>query len=319
VEVWYETQAMSLVTEGMHVTGVRCVTDDHERYASARAVILASGSFEASAEARLRYLGQGWDLVKVRGTRHNTGRMLDEAISAGAMSSGHWSGVHSVAIDANSPDFGDLELGDQNARYSYPYGITVNLLGERFLDEGEDEMNFTYAEVGKKLLGQPKVTGFQLFDATTIGLVEPRYQTGTPFVADTIEELAAHAGISVEGLQTTIQDFNQACGFGPFDPYTKDGLAAAPPNQPKKSNWATPLNSGPFYAYQVTCGITFTFAGLGIDHNSQVLGVSGRPMKGLYACGEIAGGIISHNLPGGSGLTKGGVTALFAGEAAAQL
>lgn len=319
VEIWYETQAMSLVSQGLTVTGVQVARGSEVVDVGAASVILAAGSFEASAEARLRYLGPGWDLVKVRGTRFNTGRMLDEAIRIGAISSGHWSGVHSVAIDADSPDFGDLELGDQNARYSYPYGITVNIRGERFFDEGEDEMNFTYAEVGKKLLSQPQVVGFQLFDSKTIGLAEPRYQTGSPVIADTIEELATKAGISAEGLSDTVTAFNAACKPGKFDAFAKDGVSARPANQPPKSNWAQKLDNGPFYAYKVTCGITFTFAGVGINENSQVLGISGEAIPGLYACGEIAGGIISHNLPGGSGLTKGGVTALFAAEAASAV
>jgi tricarballylate dehydrogenase len=317
VDIWYETQAMKLATKGLSVSGLDVVTPDEHRHVDASTVILASGSFEASAEARLRYLGPGWDLVKVRGTRHNTGRMLDEAISIGALSSGHWSGVHSVAIDADSPDFGDLSIGDQNARYSYPYSLMVNLDGKRFLDEGEDEMNFTYAEVGAKLLGQPQVTAYQVFDQKTVGLTEPRYQTGTPVIADSIEELAEKTGMSVKGLEETVSLFNAACGTGDFDPYSKDGLSAFPEGQPAKSNWALPLDSGPYVAYKVTCGITFTFAGLGIDEHSRVLSTAGKPMRGLYACGEIAGGIISHNLPGGSGLTKGGVTAVFAGETAA--
>jgi len=319
IDIRYDTQAMSLVSEGLSVVGVELATNSGFETVGATSVVLASGSFEASAEARLRYLGPGWDLVKVRGTRHNTGRMLDEAMRIGALSAGHWSGVHSVAIDADSPDFGDLELGDQNARYSYPYGITVNVRGERFLDEGEDEMNFTYAEVGKKLLTQPKVLGFQLFDEQTVSLLEPRYQTGTPFVADTIEGLAELSGISPAGLSATVNAFNAACSEGEFKPYAKDGLSSAPPLQPPKSNWALRLDSPPFYAYKVTCGITFAFAGLGIDRQSRVLSVAGHPMPGLYACGEIAGGIISHNLPGGSGLTKGGVTALFAADSVSTI
>ncbi len=304
VEFWYESPVVSLVTKGQSIRGVEVARADSRIRVQASAVILASGSFEASTEARLRYLGAGWDLVKVRGTRFNTGRMLDEAVAAGALTVGHWSGEHAVAIDADSPAFGDLSIGDTNARYCYPFGITVNLLGERLMDEGEDEMNFTHAEVGKKLLNQPKVLGFQIFDAKTIALLEPRYATATPFEAETIEELAAKCGIRVDHLVTTVSDFNAACSPGEFDPFRKDGLAAKPAGQPPKSNWALPLETSPFRAYKVTCGITFAFAGLGIDSKARVLAVSGEPMAGLYACGEIAGGVIAHNLQEGLGLSR---------------
>lgn len=318
IEIWYDSPAVDLVMDGFRVTGVAIVRDGHGMAVTGRAVVLASGSIEGSAEARLRYLGPGWDLVRVRGTRYNTGLMLDRAITAGAAVSGHWSGVHSVAVDAASPQFGDLAIGDTNARYSYPYGVTVNIEGKRFFDEGKDEMNYTYAEVGRLLLGQPKVLAAQLFDAKTVGLLEPRYSTGTPVVADTHEELAKGLGFDVEGLVATLAEYNAACQPAEFDPYRKDGVAARPSGQPQKSNWALPLDTPPYYGYKVTTGVTFAFAGLSIDEHSRVQSITAEPMPGLYACGELAGGVIAHNVPGGTGLIKSAVTGRLAGQHAAE-
>lgn len=318
VEIWYESPALELVTEGFTVVGVDVVHDDASVRVRSHHVILACGSFEASPEARLRYLGHRWDLARVRGTRYNTGRMLDAAIRAGALASGHWGGAHAVAVAEDSPVFGSVEVGDLNARYSFPYGITVNAHGKRFMDEGVDEMNFSYATVGAQIIDQPGGVAFQLFDQRTVGLLEPRYATSTPLTANTLTELAAAAGIDAEGLSATVAAFNAACSDRPFDPYAKDGLSASPDGQPVKSNWATPLEEPPFVAYSVRCGITFAFAGLWIDGEARVMAMSGRPMRGLYACGEIAGGIISHNLPGGTGLVKGGALALVAARSAAK-
>ena len=119
---------------------------------SAKAVVLACGGFEANAEMRTRYLGPGWDLAKVRGTRFNTGDGIHMALEIGAMPYGNWSGCHAVGWDCNAPEFGDLAVGDNFQKHSYPFGIMVNANGERFVDEGADFRNYTYAKYGRVIL-----------------------------------------------------------------------------------------------------------------------------------------------------------------------
>lgn len=320
VRIAYDSPVGELVTTGRTVRGVVIRGRDEDRTVRAPVTVLASGGFEASAEARLRYLGPGWDLVKVRGSRCNTGVLLDRAVQHGAGSAGHWGGAHAVPIDADAPPVGDLDIGDSTARYSYPYGITVDRAGQRFLDEGEDEMPFTYAEIGRKILDRPGATAYQLFDAAGAELLEPRYATAAPVVADTLEELAAAIGLPVAALVRTVHDFNAACPPpGAFDPGRLDGLSAAPQGQPPKSNWARPLVTAPFRAYQVTCGITFTFGGLAVDTAARVLGPDGEPIPGLLAAGEIGGGFFAFTVPSGSGLTRGAVHGRTAGRTAARL
>ena len=101
----------------------------------AKAVILASGGFEANAEIRTRYLGPGWDLAKVRGTRFNTGAGIKMALDIGAMPYGNWSGCHAVGWDYNAAEFGDLAVGDNFQKHSYPFAIMVNADGVRCCDE----------------------------------------------------------------------------------------------------------------------------------------------------------------------------------------
>jgi tricarballylate dehydrogenase len=79
-----------------------------------------------------------------------------------------------------------------------------------------------------------------------------------------------------------------------------------------KTNWANCLDTPPFKAYPVTSGITFTYGGVRTSKNAEVLNENGEPIKGLYACGEMVGGVFFHGYPGGSGLTSG---ALFGREA----
>lgn len=285
---------------------------------AARSIVLAAGGFDADKAARAKYLGAGWDLVRVRGSRFNTGRVLEAAMQAGAAPAGHWSGVHSVASDPNGPAYGDPAIGDVHGRYSYPYGITVNARGERFFDEGADEKNFTYATVGRHIHEQPAGVAFQLFDEAATELLEPRYATADPVVADTVEELATQLSVPAAQLCRTVREFNDACPSGIFDPHSLDGLSADPVGQPPKSNWAVPLTAAPFRAYRVEPVVSFTFGGLAVDTQACVLNSAGDPIPGLYACGDIVGGIAVHNLPAGTGMIAAGVFGRIAGKSALQ-
>src|SRR5581483_6737882 len=138
VEIRYDSRAESLLADDHGVHGAVAVIDGVTTQIRARAVVLACGGFQANAEWRTRYLGPGWDLAKVRGTRFNTGEGHRMALEAGAMPYGHWSGGHAVAWDRNAPEFGDLSVGDNFQKHNYPFSIMINARGERFVDEGAD-------------------------------------------------------------------------------------------------------------------------------------------------------------------------------------
>lgn len=284
---------------------------------SAKAVVLASGGFEANPEMRARHLGHKWQNVKVRGTRHNTGEVLEAALAAGAAGAGQWEGCHATPIDAFAPDVGDLKLTDKTNRLSYPYGIMVNREGRRFMDEGEDLGAYTYAKAGGLILEQPSGIAFQIFDKKTAHLLEQRYETAEPVLGHTIDELEDDLALPAQSLLNTVRDYNSSVFKGPFDPATRDGNGTFG-LKPPKSNWALPLNAPPFAVYPVTGGITFTFGGLKIDTEARVLDTTGAPMPGLYATGEITGEFFYHNYPGGSGLMRGAVFGRIAGRNAAE-
>ncbi|MEV3920781.1 FAD-dependent tricarballylate dehydrogenase TcuA [Actinomadura coerulea] len=287
----------------------------------AEAVVLAAGGFQANRLLRAQYLGPTWDLAKVRGTPHNTGAALLAALDAGAQPAGHWSGCHAVAWDANAPETGDFELTNRHTKQSYPLSIVVNTEGRRFLDEGAELRNYTYAKYGAQILLQPGARAFQLFDAKTAPLLrEAEYQVPgvTRFEANSIAELAELAGIDVAGLTATVEGYNAATRPGHFDPSVKDGLGTAGLHPPK-SNWALPLSEPPYLAFGVTCGITFTFGGVRIDDSGRVLDHESEAIPGLFAAGEMVGGLFYHNYPGGSGLSAGTVFGRKAGTEAARL
>lgn len=320
IEVMYDSPASSLIMRGSTVQGVRVrrPDGDDEVYG---AVVLACGGFEANPEMRLRYLGQGWDLVKVRGTRFNMGTMLNQALQAGAQPVGHWGGCHASPQDATHPPVGDLRITDKLSRYSFPYSIMVNRNGERFVDEGENEVWLIYAKTGAAILAQPQATAYQIFDQRTTHLLEPRYSTGTPVQAANLGELAVALNIPYDRLVSTVSEFNAAVDDtapSRFDPLKPDNVVAAPSGQPKKSNWAQRIDQPPYIAYPVTCGITFTYGGVKVDTEGRVIDAQGQPIVNLYATGEIAGDFFYHNYAAGSGLVRGAVFGRISGRNAAQ-
>ena len=133
--------------------------------------MLASGGFEANAEMRTRYLGQDWELARVRGTPYNTGDGIRMALEIGAQPWGHWSGCHAVQWDYNAPWHGDRKVGDNFQKHSYPLGLIVNIKGERFVDEGADFRNYTYVKFGREVIEQPRRTAFQIFDQKVVHLL----------------------------------------------------------------------------------------------------------------------------------------------------
>lgn len=319
IDVRYGHKVTELLTRDGAVAGVAVEVDGRRSEIRAPAVILASGGFHANTEWRARYLGPGWDLAKVRGSRYNTGNVIAAALRIGARSCGHWSGCHSVFYDANAPEFGDIHLLNQQKNY-FTLGIVVNADGERFIDEGEDFRNYTYSRMGAEMLRQPGGTGWQIFDAQTAPLLPDEYRIrhATRVVADSLPELIEKLdGVDRAQLRDTIDGYNAAVVRSvPFNPAVKDGrrtrgLAI------DKSNWAVPLEQGPFAAYQVTCGITCTYGGLAISPQAEVLSEDGPPIPGLYASGELVGGLYYNKYPGGTGLTAGAVFGRIAGGAAA--
>ena len=322
VTVRYGTRAMSLLFDGHAVTGVRVKSDGAISEVKASAVVLACGGFEANPEWRARYLGRGWDLVKVRGTRFNTGDGLRMALDIGAAPFGNWSGCNAVAWDANAPEFGDLAVMSGFQKHSYPYGIMVNAEGKRFADEEADVKHYTYGKYGEMLIEQPGQFAWQVFDKKVLHLLREDYRIKrvSKVRADSLEELAKKLeGVDPTAFLAEVHAFNAAVQTElPFKPGAKDGRSTVGLQIPK-SNWALKIDEPPFEAYHVGCGITFTFGGLRIQApTAQVVDLDLQPIPGLYAAGEMVGGIFSVNYPGGTGLTSGAVFGRLAGDSAAR-
>jgi tricarballylate dehydrogenase len=259
--------------------------------------------------------------MKVRGSRHDTGEVLRMLLDIGARPAGHWQSGHMSPIDANAPDFETPQhedgRGNTQSRYDYPYGISVNALGLRFFDEGEAQHSYTYAKTGRAVLAQPGAIAYQVYDQAGLKCLRYPHHQATYVEADSIAALAAKVGLEPAVLTHTVDEFNRAvCDDRPFDPTRPDGKATRGLAIPK-SNWATRIEAPPFRAYPVTGGITFTFGGLAVNHNAQVVSTIDQPIKGLFASGDIVG-LFFHNYPSFTGQTRNAVFGRLAGRTAVE-
>lgn len=316
VEIHYETAAVDLVTESRVIQGVRVRHQGVERIINCQAVVIASGGFHANVAMRTQYLGAGWDTVHTRGCKYNVGDGLKMAMNLGAQTVGNWSGAHAVSGDKNLENYKE---GFQ--KLSFPFGVMVNQNGERFIDEGENFRNYIYAKIGKEILKQPGQRAWQIFDAKVKSYIREEYNGRhvSKVVANSLSELADQMdGIDKEGFLREIATYNASIVKNrPFKPNELDGRNTEGLKIPK-SNWANTIDEGPFEAYEVACGITFTYGGLKINKFAQVIHNDCTVMEGLYAAGEVVGGLYYDNYPGGAGLTSGSVFGKEAGEHASK-
>lgn len=316
VEVFYScrTQRISRNPDGLWQ--LDCA---HGRQFFTRSLVLATGGFHANLEWRTKYLGPGWDMAKVRGSRYNTGDGIRMAMDVGAVAHGNWSGCHAVFYDVNAAQMGDLNRLNQQKNY-FHLGVVVNAHGKRFVDEGQDFRNYTYSSMGASVMAQPGGVAWQIFDQHSHDLLPDEYRVRqvTRLKADTLQGLVEQMeGVSAPVLLQTLEAYNASVQIEvPFNPAIRDGRSTQGLDIPK-SNWANLLNRPPFVAYPVTCAITFTFGGLKVNNKAQVLDEEDQPIEGLYAAGELVGNLYYVKYAGGAGLTSGSVLGRIAGAEAA--
>lgn len=320
IEIRYGSAACELVVDDSgRVAAVKVREEDGIKTLTARSVVLGCGGFEANVQMRTQHIGPLVGAAKVRGTPHNQGDGLRMALAIGAMPWGQWSGCHATPISADWGDFAPREMTDRSNRLSYVYAVMLNRKGRRFVDEGEDGALFTYAKFGRAILAEPGAKAYQIFDSKVVHLLEPRYETSDPIKADTIEALIAQLDIEDKAQAVrTIEEFNAHARNADegFDPTKKDGLSTRGLAL-EKTNWGLKLDKPPYYAYSATGGITFTFGGLKVSEEAEVIGTDWRPIPGLYCCGEMVGGLYYDNYPAGTGLVSGATFGRIAGRNAA--
>jgi tricarballylate dehydrogenase len=279
---------------------------------------LACGGFESNREWLREAWGQNewgeWtaDNFLVRGTRYNQGVLLKHMMAQGADMIGDPSQSHCVAIDARAP----LYDGGICTRIDcVSLGVVVNRDAERFYDEGEDFWPKRYAIWGRLVAQQPGQIGYSIIDAKAIGRFMPPVFPGVK--AASLPELARAIGLDETTFMKTLNDYNAACWVGKFDHTALDDCHTEGV-QPAKTHWALPIDTGPFYAYALRPGITFTYLGLKVNDQSAVH-FGGQPSDTLFVAGEMmAGNVLGKGYTAGVGMSIGTAFGRIAGSQAAK-
>ncbi|MCO6390103.1 FAD-dependent tricarballylate dehydrogenase TcuA [Aliihoeflea aestuarii] len=313
VDVLYDAPVRHIQLDRRKVASVRYDHDGVSHTVQPRAVIVASGGFQADID----WLADAWGPAArnflIRGTPYNRGTVLRNLLDQGAQSVGDPTQCHAVAIDGRAPKF---DGGIVTRLDCVPFSVVVNKNGDRFYDEGEDVWPKRYAIWGRLVAAQPDQIGYAIVDSRAIPLFMP--SVFPPVRANTLEELAQKMELPVDGVMKTISRFNAACGdTSAFHPTELDGVRTQG-IEPAKTNWARPISEPPFYGYTLRTGVTFTYLGLKVDENAQCRTEDGL-IENLWAAGEtMAGSILGQGYLAGYGMTIGTVFGRIAGQEAAN-
>jgi len=314
---FYSTTARHLLQDDAgQVNGLVAVQANNRTLRfSASSVILASGGFQGNQEMLTHYLGTEARYMRpvARGGYFNKGEGIRMALNLGAAPAGDFSQIHAEPLDPRSGAPEPIVL-------VFNYGILVNKKAERFIDEAPSTVDATYENITRQILKQPEGIAWAILDSSLEDV--PNWKKSVrsdqpPIAADSLIELANKLGLDHLALKDTIEQYNSACREGEFNPLATDGLSTETSYRPRKSNWARPIKDGPFMAYPIICGNCFTFGGIKVNTNSQVINCDGEPIPGLYAAGEMTG-LYYGTYTGATSVLRGAVYGKIAGHRSAQ-
>ncbi|WP_293976946.1 FAD-dependent tricarballylate dehydrogenase TcuA [Sphingomonas sp.] len=313
VDIRYDAEVIGLSCDDERVRHVDARINGFARRLHPRAVVVASGGFQANLDWLREAWGPAADNFLIRGTPYARGTVLKNLAAQGAETIGDPTQAHAVAIDARSPKF---DGGIVSRSDSVPYSIVVNRDARRFYDEGEDIWPKRYAIWGRLVAQQPDQIAFSICDAKA----EPKFMPSifAPVRANTIPELAVALELDPVVLQETIDAFNASVRPGAIDPTSTADGCHTEGLDPPKSHWAARIDTAPYLAYPLRPGITFTYHGLKVSDRAQVLREGNAGFANLWAAGEImAGNILGQGYTAGVGMTIGTVFGRIAGREAA--
>jgi tricarballylate dehydrogenase len=313
VKIVYDAEVREMEIGNGQFRSATFVSKDISQRVQAKGVVVASGGFQANLEWLKTYWGDATDNFIVRGSPYDKGIMLRLLLDKGVKPVGNGHQCHAVAIDARAPKY---DGGIVTRLDCVPFGIVVNRHARRFYDEGEDFWPKRYAIWGRLVAKQPDQIAYSIIDSKSIDLFMP--SVFPPIEADSIRELAHKLTINPSDLENTVTVFNQSIQLGKFDSTVLDDCQAKGLT-PEKSHWARPLDTPPFYGYPLRPGITFTYLGVAVNEQAQVVMKNNIPAPNIFAAGEImAGNILGKGYMAGFGMTIGTVFGRIAGKEAAR-
>ena len=308
--IFYQATVLDVVILQRKFDGVLVDLDGTQHYQRGRAVVLASGGFEADKDWLASAWGDAARNFLIRGTPYNTGEVLKGVLAGGADQVGDPTQCHAVAIDGRAPEY---DGGIVTRVDCVPFSVVVNNDGHRFYDEGEDVWPKRYAIWGRLVAKQPNQVAYAIIDSKSKDLFMPTVFSAT--VTDSLDDMAQQLGLPKDQFLATVKEFNKSCQDGDFYPTELDGLRTSG-TTPEKTNWARPIDTPPFFGYELRPGVTFTYLGFRVGHDAKV-SFGDVPSENVWAAGEImAGSILGEGYLAGFGMTIGTVFGRIAGSGA---
>jgi len=313
VTILYDTEVTGITLDDGFAREVTTISRGFPLTLRARAVVVASGGFQANAAWMREAWGEAADNFIIRGTPYAQGTVLRDLLGQGVQQVGDATQCHAVAIDARAPKY---DGGIVTRLDCVPFSIVVDQDAQRFYDEGEDVWPKRYAIWGRLVAQRRGQIAYSIIDAKAAPLFMP--SVFPAIRADTIAELATRLGLNPAALEATVETYNAAVVPGAFDSGKLD-FCRTEGLDPPKTHWARAIDTPPFIGYPLRPGITFTYLGVRVNDHAQVLMQDGRPAANLWASGEImAGNILGQGYLAGFGMTIGTVFGRLAGQEAAR-
>lgn len=322
IEVLYNTTANHLIMEDGVVVGIESTgkTGNKVTVNANNGIVMATGGFGQNIEMREKYnaVSKKWPTLDETIPSTNT-----SGITGDGMVMAEEVGANLVQMEnIQLLPLGDPETGSLsgNIEHGVESRVFINKEGKRFVNEGGRRDDMTLA-----LFEQTDATMFIVMDSDSYPTgdevnnfnesVNDLVAAGRAYKADTLEELAKQMGVPADALVESINEFNKYAPGGEKDGSTDEFGRSLFKDAKGIHNG---INNGPFYAAKRVPTVHHTMGGLQINVNTEVLNAKGEVIPGLYAAGEVVGGIHGTNRLGGNALTDTVVFGHTAGEKAAQ-
>jgi flavocytochrome c len=285
-----DTKASELIVTNGRVTGVKAAGPDTDyTFTATKGVVIATGGFGQNAELRDRYNTQWPSLTNIKSTNH-PGATGDGLVMAEAVGANFVGMDYIQLLPLGDPQTGSLS---GNIEQGVEDRFFVNKNGSRFVDEGGRRDDMT-----KALFEQPDAFMWIICDRHSYAnpqvknnfneTIEELIQQGRAFEGNTIDELAGKIGVPAASLRAAVAEFNAGVDSG------RDRFG--------RTLWKIKIDSPPYYAGARVPTVHHTMGGIQINPRAQVIGTNGQPIPGLYAAGEVTGGIHGSNRLGGNAL-----------------
>lgn len=311
IDIVYDTEVIDIMLDNGKFKSADIKHENNVYSVSAKTLIAASGGFEANIEWLKESWGEAAENFRIRGTPYNRGSLLRVLLDKGVKRIGAPDQCHAVAIDARAPRF---DGGIATRLDCIVFGIVVNREAKRFYDEGEDFWPKRYAIWGRLVAAQPGQVAYAIIESACTRYFMPSIFPAIE--APTLEDLAVQIGLEPQALLATVGEYNKAVRTGDFDHTELDNCTTGG-LIPPKSHWARKIETGPFQAYPLCPGITFTYMGVQVDKKARMVMDDGSLSPNMFAAGEImAGNILGEGYLAGIGMTIGSVFGIISGEEA---